>query len=159
MRLPLGLLTGVGFIGGGVILQQGGRVLGITTAATLWFVTVLGLCFGGGQIALGLAALVGGLAVVWGLGWAERYMHQVQHGSLALSGSTERLQPAGLEHRLQSAGYTVVGQEATFTNGGRSCERRLRLRWRGHYGEERQCPDFLAELAATPGIAKVEWKP
>ncbi len=49
MRLPLGVLTGMGFIGGGAILKRGNRVSGVTTAATLWVATVLGLCFGGGQ--------------------------------------------------------------------------------------------------------------
>src|SRR5437763_591188 len=35
MRLPLGLLTGMGFIGGGAILRHGRSIEGITTAATL----------------------------------------------------------------------------------------------------------------------------
>jgi putative Mg2+ transporter-C (MgtC) family protein len=39
MRLPLGILTGVGFIGGGTILKRGDLVTGVTTAATLWAVT------------------------------------------------------------------------------------------------------------------------
>ena len=38
--LPLGILTGVVFIGGGVILKRGDTILGVTTAATLWFVTL-----------------------------------------------------------------------------------------------------------------------
>ena len=50
MRLPLGILTGMGFIGGGAILRRDGFVLGVTTAATLWFVTVIGLCFGAGRL-------------------------------------------------------------------------------------------------------------
>jgi putative Mg2+ transporter-C (MgtC) family protein len=54
MRLPLGILSGMGFIGAGAILREGDMVLGVTTAATLWIVTVLGLCFGGDQILLGL---------------------------------------------------------------------------------------------------------
>jgi len=62
MRLPLGILTGVGFIGGGAILRRGDFVTGVTTAATLWMMTVVGLCFGGGQLGLGAAATV--LAVV-----------------------------------------------------------------------------------------------
>lgn len=53
MRLPLGILTGVGFIGGGAILKRGNLVSGITTAGTLWITTVIGLCFGGGQLGLG----------------------------------------------------------------------------------------------------------
>src|SRR6202021_2559541 len=64
MRLPLGILSGMGFIGGGVILKRGDMVVGVTTAATLWFVTVLGLCFGGGQLALGLAVLALGILVL-----------------------------------------------------------------------------------------------
>ena len=67
MRLPLGILTGMGFIGGGAILRRDSLILGVTTAATLWFVTVIGLCFGGGQISLGIAALVLGVVVVTGL--------------------------------------------------------------------------------------------
>jgi hypothetical protein len=54
MRLPLGVLSGMGCIGGGAILKRGEIVHGVTTAATMWFVTVMGLCFGGGQIGLGL---------------------------------------------------------------------------------------------------------
>ena len=57
MRLPLGILTGVGFIGGGAILRRGNMVQGVTTAATLWIVTVIGLCLGGGQLALGMTTL------------------------------------------------------------------------------------------------------
>ena len=45
MRLPLGILSGMGFIGAGAILRRGSAVVGVTTAATLWFVTMMGLCF------------------------------------------------------------------------------------------------------------------
>ncbi len=72
MRLPLGILTGMGFIGGGAILRRGNMIQGVTTAATLWIVTVIGLCFGGGQLALGLATLVLAVIVVWGLKHLER---------------------------------------------------------------------------------------
>jgi putative Mg2+ transporter-C (MgtC) family protein len=46
MRLPLGMLSGMGFIGAGAIVRRDNFVVGVTTAATLWFVTVIGLCFG-----------------------------------------------------------------------------------------------------------------
>src|SRR6202044_1527568 len=82
MRLPLGILSGMGFIGAGAILRRGDMVLGVTTAATLWFVTVIGLCFGGGQIALGLAGLASGVAILAGLRHFERHMKQDQQGTL-----------------------------------------------------------------------------
>ena len=71
MRLPLGILTGVGFIGGGTILKRGSLVTGVTTAATLWAMTVIGLCFGGGQLALGIAATLLGFTTLWALKWLD----------------------------------------------------------------------------------------
>jgi putative Mg2+ transporter-C (MgtC) family protein len=71
MRLPLGILTGVGFIGGGAILRRDDIVVGVTTAATLWLVTVIGLCLGGGQLVLGTVATLLGLLALWVLKWAE----------------------------------------------------------------------------------------
>jgi putative Mg2+ transporter-C (MgtC) family protein len=61
MRLPLGILSGMGFIGAGAIVRRDNIVLGVTTAATLWFITVIGLCFGGGQLLLGFAGVLRGL--------------------------------------------------------------------------------------------------
>jgi putative Mg2+ transporter-C (MgtC) family protein len=71
MRLPLGILTGVGFIGGGTILKKGDLVTGVTTAATLWVVTVIGLCLGGGQLTLGLAATALAVITLWILKWVD----------------------------------------------------------------------------------------
>ncbi len=71
MRLPLGILTGVGFIGGGTILKRGDLVTGVTTAATLWAVTVIGLCLGGGQLGLGVVATVLAVLTLWALRWLD----------------------------------------------------------------------------------------
>jgi putative Mg2+ transporter-C (MgtC) family protein len=69
MRLPLGILTGVGFIGGGAILRRGDLVAGVTTAATLWVMTVIGL--GGGQLGLGIAAALLAVFTFWILRWVD----------------------------------------------------------------------------------------
>jgi putative Mg2+ transporter-C (MgtC) family protein len=71
MRLPLGILTGVGFIGGGTIVKKGDLVIGVTTAATLWLVTVIGLCLGGGQLILGMAATALAMITLWVLKWID----------------------------------------------------------------------------------------
>src|SRR5947209_7884246 len=67
MRLPLGVLTGMGFIGAGAIIQRGGDIQGLTTAATLWLTTVLGFCFGSAQHGLGVAGTLLALGTLWGL--------------------------------------------------------------------------------------------
>jgi putative Mg2+ transporter-C (MgtC) family protein len=63
-RVVQGILTGIGFVGAGVILRDPtGHVQGLTTAATIWICAVLGIVCGVGDwrvlgIALGLTILV-----------------------------------------------------------------------------------------------------
>ena len=47
-RIAAGVITGIGFIGAGTIIQAGGIVVGLTTAATIWAVAGLGLVIGAG---------------------------------------------------------------------------------------------------------------
>ncbi len=47
-RLISNIIVGIGFIGGGAILQQGDKIRGITTAATLWVVAAIGIAVGVG---------------------------------------------------------------------------------------------------------------
>jgi putative Mg2+ transporter-C (MgtC) family protein len=49
MRLPLGILSGIGFIGGGAILKQGTTVQGTATAASLWATGAIGVSVGLGS--------------------------------------------------------------------------------------------------------------
>ena len=58
-RLAAAIVTGIGFLGAGVILRDQGRVLGLTTAAGIWMVAALGIAVGFGMI--GLAVLVGAI--------------------------------------------------------------------------------------------------
>jgi len=48
-RIAAGVITGIGFIGAGTIIQARGIVVGLTTAATIWAVAGLGLVIGTGN--------------------------------------------------------------------------------------------------------------
>jgi len=45
-RIIANILTGMGFIGAGTIISFGNKIVGITTAATLWFITSIGVLVG-----------------------------------------------------------------------------------------------------------------
>lgn len=49
-RIAAGIVTGIGFLGAGVIIRAKGSVIGITTAATIWFVAAIGMAVGAGLI-------------------------------------------------------------------------------------------------------------
>lgn len=61
VRMAHGVLTGIGFLCGGVIFREGFTVRGLTTAASLWATASLGVLFGVGFYGL---ALLGGLATL-----------------------------------------------------------------------------------------------
>src|SRR5437763_16734032 len=84
-RLGAGILTGIGFLGAGTILRHANVIRGVTTAASLWFVTVLGLAFGSGQIALGLIGLVLGLVALHLLPRIERYIDSDWYATLSVT--------------------------------------------------------------------------
>jgi len=108
MRFPLGILTGVGFIGGGAILRRGDLVVGLTTAATLWLATVVGLCLGGGQIGLGIATTAIGLLTLGPGGWVEFVLPRQRTVMLALELREEASAEQEIRRRISEAGFSIV---------------------------------------------------
>ncbi len=53
-RVSAQIITGIGFLGAGVIIKEGFIVRGLTTAACLWMVAGIGMAFGMGMINIGL---------------------------------------------------------------------------------------------------------
>lgn len=51
-RVAAQVVTGIGFLGAGVILEERGRVVGLTTAATIWIAAAIGMAAGAGQYIL-----------------------------------------------------------------------------------------------------------
>jgi putative Mg2+ transporter-C (MgtC) family protein len=58
VQIAAGVVTGIGFIGGGLIMRRGGNIQGVNSAATLWATASLGLAAGAGHYGLSILALV-----------------------------------------------------------------------------------------------------
>jgi putative Mg2+ transporter-C (MgtC) family protein len=57
-RIAAQIVSGVGFLGAGVIFKTGNSIKGLTTAAGIWATAAIGMCFGTGMYYLGLFATV-----------------------------------------------------------------------------------------------------
>lgn len=57
-RIIANVLTGVGFLGGGMILKDGANVRGLTTAAGIWAVSVVGIAVGSERFLLAILTTV-----------------------------------------------------------------------------------------------------
>ena len=82
-RLAQGLLTGVGFLGAGVIFRSGLNIHGLTTAASILTAASLGVIFGFGLYVEGAAALAAALVVLMVLRPFDKRMRR--HGMAELS--------------------------------------------------------------------------
>lgn len=92
-HLIANIIVGIGFIGGGAILRQGPRVMGTTTAATLWVVAGLGIAAGMGFIYGAIAAAAIGylvLTVLWQV--EKRFIEKLPYHQ------TEDVKDQGIEH-------------------------------------------------------------
>jgi putative Mg2+ transporter-C (MgtC) family protein len=130
MRLPLGILTGVGFIGGGAILRRGNMVKGVTTAATLWVMTVIGLCFGGGQLRLGTEATILSLITLFALKWLDARIPREHHANLVLEADVTSALSSQLAALISPLGYHAQWQSQTRPQGSRTSQLGFAVRWK-----------------------------
>lgn len=156
MRFPLGILTGVGFIGGGAILRRDDILVGVTTAATLWCVTMIGLCIGAGLIGLGFAATAIGLFALWVLQWVEANLRRERRAELTIELSGDAPSESAIRNRLQAAGFRITGVELAAERGG---YRRLVFKLREFsLPDENATPPVCQQLAVESGVQKLDWK-
>jgi putative Mg2+ transporter-C (MgtC) family protein len=156
MRLPLGILSGMGFIGAGAILRKGDMVLGVTTAATLWMVTMLGLCFGAGKIVLGTVGLVLTLFTLWGLKVVERHLSQEHRGTLCVVATGEELSKE-LRCLVKRSGMRIHAWSVDVSRENAKVTVECELRWRTR---EREHPDpaLIDLLRQRDDVERVRWQ-
>jgi putative Mg2+ transporter-C (MgtC) family protein len=68
-RIAAQVVTGIGFMGAGIIFATGGRVHGLTTAAALWSAMAVGLAVGLGADALAVALVLVTMTFLWPVDW------------------------------------------------------------------------------------------
>lgn len=156
MRLPLGILSGMGFIGAGAILRKGDMVLGVTTAATLWMVTMLGLCFGAGKLALGGAGLGLTLFTLWGLKVVELHLSQEHRGSLCVITAGEELSRE-LRGMVRQSGMRVHEWTVDVSREKGRVIVQCELRWRARRREHSE-PALIQSLRERQDVERLRWQ-
>jgi putative Mg2+ transporter-C (MgtC) family protein len=157
MRLPLGILSGMGFIGAGAILKKGNLVHGVTTAATLWFVTTMGLCFGGGQLCLGLAALILGLIVLAVLRLLEKRLKQHRHATLTIMVGETNASGAEILNAITQAGYRINSSSVALGPSARLAELTCDVSWLA-CGPDLPPISFLKVFSARFDLLRTDWR-
>jgi putative Mg2+ transporter-C (MgtC) family protein len=78
-RIAAAIVSGVGFLGAGVILRHRGQIMGLTTASTIWLAAAMGMGIGGGNYILTGAAVLTVLVVLWFFPLIEGFIDNLKH--------------------------------------------------------------------------------
>ncbi len=108
-RIAAGVISGIGFLGAGVIMKQGLNIKGLTSAAIIWTDATIGLCIGAGLyiptfilLALSLLSLVSLERI------EERWFPAGRSKSLFLTYSSQKIDMARLTSLVESFGFLIT---------------------------------------------------
>jgi putative Mg2+ transporter-C (MgtC) family protein len=82
LRIIGQIITGIGFLGGGVILSRDGIVIGVTSAACIWILAAIGITIGTNYYITGVKLAVLAVIILTGVDMAEKkiqFLHKGQH--------------------------------------------------------------------------------
>src|SRR6202165_2990933 len=108
-RVIQGIVTGVGFLGAGVVGTEGVSVRGLTTAASVWVISAVGVVLGAGFYVLGAVATALTLALLSVLRTVEDRLHSQSFVHCHLSSHREQISDEdGLRKLVAEHGFSIT---------------------------------------------------
>lgn len=156
-RLAAGVLAGMGFLGAGVIIRQTGHVVrGVTTAATLWFATVVGLAFGSGATGIGLVGVMAAIVILYLFPRIESFIQDDWYSDCSIVLDTRTSSIDEVLNVLKSLGLKVKGIDIRASR--ESSEQHLLFRLKYKKTDLTQFPITVTQsIGKLPGILKIHW--
>ena len=150
-RIAAQIVSGVGFLGGGTIIQSRGTIVGLTTAATIWVVAAIGICIGIGYA--DIAVLIS-ISVVLILVATNIFEDKVLGRSLTFACEIVVDDPQGVVRQAVNqalAKNDLVLDDFDIASKGEYSV--LTMRYNGHRGDHKK---FILDLWGTAGIREVK---
>jgi putative Mg2+ transporter-C (MgtC) family protein len=123
-RMAQGIMTGIGFLGAGVIIKEGLTVRGLTTAASIWMTAAIGIVIGMGLYEPAIYATLITLITLSMFRWIESVIPDTKYAQLTVRflrsnqyADEDSLRGLIKEHGIKSfeAGYQLGDQGRAFT--------------------------------------------
>ena len=108
-RVIQGIVTGIGFLGAGVIVKEGFTVRGLTTAASVWVASAIGIAFGAGSLLAGTVGVVLTLGALSLLRVVEDRLHVQLYAHCRVAFRRDhRRDEAWLRALIQQHGFVIT---------------------------------------------------
>ncbi len=124
-RIAAQVVSGVGFLGAGTIMQSQGMVTGLTSAATIWVVAAIGMAVGAGYYVEGLGAGLLVTFVLAGLGRLEHYARRVRRRTSATIRARVGTPESDIASALRAHGLIIESQRVFDHDEDRTFELKL----------------------------------
>jgi len=128
-RMAQGIMTGIGFLGAGVIMKEGLSVRGLTTAASIWVTAAIGVLVGVGfyfPAALAAAMTLGTLSM---FRWLENRMPTQSYAQFTLRfARDDAMAESELRALVTELGFTIANLNYRLSDDGRHFEYRMMIR-------------------------------
>jgi putative Mg2+ transporter-C (MgtC) family protein len=128
-RMAQGIMTGIGFLGAGVIMKDGLSVRGLTTAASIWVTSAIGILVGiGFYVPAGIATALT-LGTLSGFRWIESKMPTEFYASFSVRFQRGKAMPEEELRRLVTGhGFSIANLDYRLRDDGAQFEYRMVLR-------------------------------
>ena len=128
-RMAQGIMTGIGFLGAGVIMREGLSVRGLTTAASIWVTAAIGILFGIGFNVPALLAVAATLGTLSSFRWIENRMTSESYAQLHIKfRRAEVVSEPALRDIGRELGFSIANLTFMLTDEGRSFEYRMGIK-------------------------------
>lgn len=155
-RMAQGIMTGIGFLGAGVIMKEGLSIRGLTTAASIWITAAIGIVFGAGFYAMATVVTLLTLATLSVFRWLEWIFPSLIFARLVVrSPRASALSEDALRALIRQLGVLSTQMSYRLTEDGKYMEYELTIQSR----DTRRFRDLAERLTASPQVLEFSLSP
>ena len=155
-RMAQGIMTGIGFLGAGVIFKEGLSVRGLTTAASIWITAAIGIMIGIGFYMPAIAATLMTIAALTLFRWLEERLPSHSYAQHVLCFARSDVMPeAEVKKLLKDHHFKVVNLSYRTGDNGETFEYRMVIRTT----HERNFSALAASLLHLPRVRSFRISP
>lgn len=155
-RVIQGIMTGIGFLGAGVIVKDGFNVRGLTTAAAIWMASVVGTLAGIGMETLAICSALLTVFILVGYRHIEKIIPGKKYDHLSIKVTqAEFINEEAIEKILEECGFSIVDFSYKQSKEKKHLEYKLII-WTK---DKRNNTVLAKKLYAMPGITEFGMSP
>jgi len=128
-RMAQGIMTGIGFLGAGVIMKEGLSVRGLTTAASIWITSAIGILAGVGFYDAVIIVTILTLGTLSVFRWIESRMPTLIYAHHSLRFDRDKVMPErDLKDLINNHGFSIANLSHRLLEKGRVFEYEMTIR-------------------------------